>query len=73
MTEHGYTVIYEALSEGGYQVIVPGCPASLPMGATSMRPAKWLMPSYVTSAACSKMVKRFPKIRLPAANPSPKS
>ena len=23
MTEHGYTVIYEALSEGGYQVLVP--------------------------------------------------
>jgi predicted RNase H-like HicB family nuclease len=23
VTEYGYTVIYEALSEGGYQVIVP--------------------------------------------------
>lgn len=32
MTEHGYTVIYEALSEGGYQVLVPALPGIVTYG-----------------------------------------
>ena len=32
MTEYGYTVIYEALSEGGYQVIVPALPGIVTYG-----------------------------------------
>ena len=32
MTEHGYTVIYEALSEGGYQVLVPALPGIVTFG-----------------------------------------
>ncbi len=32
MTEHGYTVIYETLSEGGYQVIVPALPGIVTYG-----------------------------------------
>ena len=32
MTEYGYTVIYEALSEGGYQVIVPALPGVVTYG-----------------------------------------
>jgi len=52
MTEHRYTVIYEALSEGGYQVIVPALPGVVTYGATSMNPAKWLaMQSPAISAA----------------------
>ena len=34
MTEHGYTVIYERLSEGGYQVIVPALPGIVTYGRT---------------------------------------
>ena len=34
MTEHGYTVIYEALTEGGYQVIVPALPGIVTCGRT---------------------------------------
>jgi antitoxin HicB len=32
VTEYGYTVIYEALSEGGYQVIVPALPGIVTYG-----------------------------------------
>ncbi len=32
MTAHGYTVIYEALSEGGYQVLVPALPGIVTYG-----------------------------------------
>jgi antitoxin HicB len=32
VTEYGYTVIYEALSEGGYQVIVPALPGVVTYG-----------------------------------------
>ena len=32
MTEHGYIVIYEALSEGGHQVIVPALPGIVTYG-----------------------------------------
>ena len=34
MTEHGYTVIYEALTEGGYQVIVPALAGIVTYGRT---------------------------------------
>ena len=34
MTEHGYTVICEALTEGGYQVIVPALPGIVTCGRT---------------------------------------
>ena len=34
MAEYGYTVIYEALSEGGYQVIVPALPGIVSFGRT---------------------------------------
>jgi len=33
-TEHGYRVIYEWLSEGGYQVIVPALPGIVTYGRT---------------------------------------
>jgi predicted RNase H-like HicB family nuclease len=32
VTEYGYAVIYEALSEGGYQVIVPALPGIVTYG-----------------------------------------
>ena len=32
MTECGYTVVYEALSEGGYQVLVPAFPGIVTYG-----------------------------------------
>ena len=32
MSEYGYTVIYEGLSEGGYQVIVPALPGIVTYG-----------------------------------------
>lgn len=32
MTEYGYTVIYEPLAEGGYQVIVPALPGIVTCG-----------------------------------------
>jgi antitoxin HicB len=32
--EHGYTVIYEPLAEGGYQVIVPALPGIVTYGRT---------------------------------------
>jgi predicted RNase H-like HicB family nuclease len=32
--EHGYTVIYERLLEGGYQVIVPALPGIVTYGRT---------------------------------------
>jgi predicted RNase H-like HicB family nuclease len=32
VTEYGYTVIYEALSEGGYQVIVSALPGIVTYG-----------------------------------------
>jgi predicted RNase H-like HicB family nuclease len=32
--EHGYTVIYEQLLEGGYQVIVPALPGIVTYGRT---------------------------------------
>jgi antitoxin HicB len=32
VSEYGYTVIYEALSEGGYQVIVPALPGIVTYG-----------------------------------------
>jgi predicted RNase H-like HicB family nuclease len=32
VTEYGYTVIYEALAEGGYQVIVPALPGIVTYG-----------------------------------------
>jgi antitoxin HicB len=32
--EHGYRVIYERLSEGGYQVIVPALPGIVTYGRT---------------------------------------
>ena len=32
MSEYGYTVIYEALSEGGYHVIVPAFPGIVTYG-----------------------------------------
>jgi predicted RNase H-like HicB family nuclease len=32
--EHGYRVIYELLSEGGYQVIVPALPGIVTYGRT---------------------------------------
>jgi antitoxin HicB len=34
MAERGYTVIYERLSEGGYQVIVPALPGIVTYGRT---------------------------------------
>ena len=34
VTEYGYTVIYERLSEGGYQVIVPALPGIVTYGRT---------------------------------------
>ena len=34
MAEYGYTVIYEPLSEGGYQVIVPAFPGVITCGRT---------------------------------------
>lgn len=53
MTEHGYTVIYEALSEGGYQVLVPALPASLLSAGVLTRRARWrAMRSSATSAVC---------------------
>jgi antitoxin HicB len=33
-SEHGYTVIYELLREGGYQVIVPALPGIVTYGPT---------------------------------------
>jgi antitoxin HicB len=32
VSEYGYTVIYEALAEGGYQVIVPALPGIVTYG-----------------------------------------
>jgi len=32
VTEYSYTVIYEALSEGGYQIIVPALPGIVTYG-----------------------------------------
>ena len=32
MAEYGYTVIYEKLEEGGYQVIVPALPGIVTFG-----------------------------------------
>lgn len=34
MAEYGYTVIYEELEEGGYQVIVPALPGIVTCGRT---------------------------------------
>lgn len=34
MSEHGYRVIYEPLSEGGFQVIVPALPGIVTYGRT---------------------------------------
>lgn len=34
MSEHGYTVIYEPLLEGGFQVIVPALPGLVSFGRT---------------------------------------
>jgi antitoxin HicB len=34
VTEHGYRVIYEPISEGGYQVIVPALPGIITYGRT---------------------------------------
>ena len=34
LTERGYKVIYESLSEGGYQVIVPALPGIVTYGRT---------------------------------------
>lgn len=34
MAEYGYTVIYEELEEGGYQVIVPALPGIITFGRT---------------------------------------
>ena len=34
MSEYGYTVIYEQLAEGGYQVIVPALPGIVTYGRT---------------------------------------
>ncbi len=34
MTEYGYTVIYDGLAEGGYQVIVPALPGIVTYGRT---------------------------------------
>ena len=39
MAEYGYTVIYEKLSEGGYQVLVPALPGVVTYGRT-MREAR---------------------------------
>lgn len=33
-SQHGYTVIYEELTEGGYQVIVPALPGVITYGRT---------------------------------------
>ena len=33
-TEGGYTIIYESLTEGGYQVIVPALPGIVTYGRT---------------------------------------
>ena len=34
MTEHGYRVIYEAIDEGGFHVIVPALPGIVTFGRT---------------------------------------
>ena len=34
MSEHGYRVIYEALIDGGFQVIVPALPGLVSFGRT---------------------------------------
>ena len=34
VSEYGYTVIYEKLAEGGYQVIVPALPEIITYGTT---------------------------------------
>ena len=34
MSEHGYRVIYEPLTEGGFQVIVPALPGIVTYGRT---------------------------------------
>ncbi|HEX3144705.1 MAG TPA: type II toxin-antitoxin system HicB family antitoxin [Pyrinomonadaceae bacterium] len=34
MTEYGYRVIYDALAEGGFQVIVPALPGIVTYGRT---------------------------------------
>ena len=34
MTQYGYTVIFEPLTEGGYQVIVPALPGIVTYGRT---------------------------------------
>ena len=74
MTEYGYTVIYEALSEGGYQVIVPALPGIVTYGRYIEEAREMARDAIVCDLrGLLKTVKKFLKIRLPAASPSPKN
>ena len=62
MTEHGYTVIYEALAEGGLQVIVPALPGIVTYGR-DLEEAREMARDAIVCHLRSL-------IRLPAASPS---
>ena len=62
MTEYGYTVIYEALSEGGYQVIVPALPGIVTYGRNIEEAREMARDAIVCHLrGLLKTVKRFPE------------
>ena len=45
VSEYGYTVIYEKLAAGGYQVIVPALPEIITYGTTLLMAPPWRKPA----------------------------
>jgi len=55
VADYNYTVYFEPLEKGGYQVIVPAIPEIWTFGDTSKRPGRW---RKTRSAASSKVRSR---------------
>jgi predicted RNase H-like HicB family nuclease len=74
VTEHGYTVIYEALVEGGYQVIVPALPGIVTYGRT-LEESREMARDAIVCHLCAliKDGEEIPEVRLLAPNRSARS
>lgn len=68
MAERGYRVIYEALAEVGFQVIVPALPGIVTVAQLKRPVRRQRTRSRVIYKDCSRTKKRFPLI-LSAATP----
>jgi predicted RNase H-like HicB family nuclease len=70
VAEYGYTVIYDQLAEGGYQVIVPVLPETVAYGRTLEEALRWRVTlSFVRSVGLIKDGEEIPEEPLAKKRP----